>query len=310
MDNDTIRKWNKKLTEQAKIHYKKAEEIIKMLPSMNSEDVDFINYVKELQLALEHKNADTFYQIKGHMDFWDYFKNIQIDWKEVDLYFSCIQKIEHNKNCLDSEILHMEGDLVITDPCYVIKKDLSNPPRYPECENFNITYHDYVAYKNNELLDLEKITQAKAYSEAIYNWEELLHAGDWSLSDCGRNAKGIGLNTSLVRDNLYGDWSCTVFNTDTNDKIGEFCADAGMVGIFLLNEILQYDPTFRKHLDKPWTMAVIKGFKGDVQIKVNRITGTYETESDYHKKGETWTDDEVQVVGVGNINFVTKQTGL
>ena len=54
-------------------------------------------------------------------------------------------------------------------------------------------------------------------------------------------------------DTLYGDWSCITYNSDTHEKIGEFCADAGMVGVFLLDEVLKYNPDFNYHIDRPWT---------------------------------------------------------
>lgn len=37
----------------------------------------------------------------------------------------------------------------------------------------------------------------------------------------------LGITKYLVRDTIYGDWSCTTFNSDNKEPIGEFCADAG-----------------------------------------------------------------------------------
>jgi len=41
----------------------------------------------------------------------------------------------------------------------------------------------------------------------------------------------------MTIDTLYGDWSCTAFNTDTKEEMGCFCADAGMVTAALLEDI-------------------------------------------------------------------------
>jgi len=106
---------------------------------------------------------------------------------------------------------------------------------------------------------------------------------DWELCDYGRDLDQLGLSTYVCRDTIYGDWSCTVFNMDTDGEIGKFCADAGMVAVFLLDEVLKYNPEFNYHVEKPWTTTLIKNFEGDVSIDV--------------------VGEEVFVVGKGNINF-------
>lgn len=96
----------------------------------------------------------------------------------------------------------------------------------------------------------------------------------------------------LMRDTIYGDWSCTTFNSDTEEKLGEFCADAGMVCVVETdNEMINKDKLnkLREHC-----RTIIKNFTGTVYIK--RIPTDYE--------------DEIQIIGEGNINFVGKQTGL
>lgn len=104
---------------------------------------------------------------------------------------------------------------------------------------------------------------------------------------CKAEAKGV-----LMRDTIYGDWSCTTFKSDTEEKLGEFCADAGMVCVVETdNEMINKDKLnkLREHC-----RTIIKNFTGTVYIK--RIPTDYE--------------DEIQIIGEGNINFVGKQTGL
>lgn len=113
---------------------------------------------------------------------------------------------------------------------------------------------------------------------------------DWEKCNYGKNMRILGIKNSLCRNTIYGDWSCTAFNSDTKEEIGEFCADAGMVAVFLLDEVLKYNPNFDYYKERPWTTTWIKGFNGDVEIKV--IKG------------------EVTVVGKGNVNFETHQTGF
>lgn len=136
--------------------------------------------------------------------------------------------------------MKFKGDIIITDPCYVMKD------------------------------------------------------GDWEKCEYGKYMKNLGIKNYISRDTIYGDWSCTTYNSDTGEKIGNFCADAGLVGVFLLDEILKYNQDFDWHKERPWTTTWIKDFDGDVRFEVT-------------------SDDEWQqlsVVGKGNINFETHQTGL
>lgn len=164
----------------------------------------------------------------------------------------------------DSDIVHFEGDIIITDPCYIMAED-----------------------------------------------------DDWSKCEYGDRLDILGLKTFMTRGTIYGDWSCTTYNVDTKEPIGEFCADAGLVSVMLLDEVLQYNPKFDYHKDRTWTTTWIKNFKGDVQFIVIRTEGVYQETTEYHKAGETWENFEVQVHGHGfdsvtgePINFITSQTGL
>lgn len=154
--------------------------------------------------------------------------------------------------------MKFKGDIIITDPCYIIKKN----------------------------------------------------SGDWGKCGYGDNMKAIGIENYLCRDTIYGDWSCTTFNSDTKEAIGEFCADAGMVAVFLLDEVLAYNPDFDFYETKPWTTTLIKDFDGDIEINIIHIEGVYDDDTEWHSKGDKWEDNEVRVIGKGNINFETHQTGL
>lgn len=114
--------------------------------------------------------------------------------------------------------------------------------------------------------------------------------GDWNKCRFGKRMDILGIKNYICRGTIYGDWSCTTYNSKTNEVIGQFCADAGMVAVFLLDEVLKYNPDFDYHTKRPWTTTLIKDFDGEVDFEV--------------------VDDEVRVVGKGNINFVGLQTGL
>jgi len=74
--------------------------------------------------------------------------------------------------------------------------------------------------------------------------------------------------------------------------------------VFLLDEVLTYNPDFDYHINRPWTTTLIKDFDGDIVIEVVNVE--YEDE----ETGEIREDEEVQVIGKGNINFYTTQTGF
>ena len=113
----------------------------------------------------------------------------------------------------------------------------------------------------------------------------------------------------MERDTIYGDWSCTTYDEKTNEVLGKFCADSGMVGVFLLDDVLTYNPKFNFHTDNPHTTTWIPDFDGIVQFVVNEVEFTYENEKHI--------DYELHVVGHGinmkdgrEIHFITQQTGL
>lgn len=129
---------------------------------------------------------------------------------------------------------------------------------------------------------------------AEHHETELITKDDWEACEYGEKMEVLGIKNYLTRDTLYGDWSCSTFNKDKNEKIGEFCADTGHVSVFLLDEVLAYNPDFDYHNKRPWTTTLIKDFDGDIEIKV------IEVESE-----DGNLEEEVRVIGIGNINFYT-----
>ena len=107
----------------------------------------------------------------------------------------------------------------------------------------------------------------------------------------------------LSADTIYGDWSCSCYNKDTKEKIGDFCADAGNVCIAKLKDVIKFNPNFEKWMNKHnWCVTLIKNFTGTAYIK-------YDIEH-YEYKGEQHRDLFCYVEGVGNINFTSRQTGF
>ena len=136
-------------------------------------------------------------------------------------------------------------------------------------------------------------TEKKAYNNAVAKWEEE-QGDDWEKCCCGEAMEELGIKTSIVCDTIYGDWFCTTYNSLTKEKLGEFCADSGQVGIFLMSEVLEYNPDLNlpKHC-----ATIIKNFDGHIRVnKKNNGKYTY--------YGEEYDDIVAEVEGVSNtLNF-------
>lgn len=210
------------------------------------------------EILKNHDDKDAGFAI-DYMEVEDFVRNLN-----TDQYNSILYKANGGlKRYLDSEPMEFDGDIIITDPCYITRD------------------------------------------------------GDEGVCGYGDNMEALGIQNYMTRDTIYGDWSCTVYNTDTGEAIGEFCADAGLVSVFLLDEVLKYNPDFDYHKERNWTTTLIPNFKGVVQFVVEHTEGVYEDTTEYHKAGEVWEDYSVHVVGHGvnkktgaPINFRSIQTGL
>lgn len=161
----------------------------------------------------------------------------------------------------------------------------------------------------------------------------------WEASDYGEDLSVFGCSQWICRDTIYGDWSCTTYQTnpdkfaeflkkandlyskldnckptdlnfetikefiyDQVDKLsekygempvlGRFCADAGMVCVVYLDEIIKVNPHFEEFIkEHSWCVTVIKDFDGEVEYEID-------------------DNDEAHIAGRGNIEFYTTQTGL
>lgn len=100
-----------------------------------------------------------------------------------------------------------------------------------------------------------------------------------------------------------GDWGCTVFkikkgtlgisSTKRSSQIGKFCADAGMVCVVKLADVLAFNPDFEKWTKESNSCAtIIRGFAGTVKF----IT---KTEKRRFGDGTAYNHVELRVHGEG-----------
>lgn len=203
--------------------------------------------------------------------------------------------------------MYFKGTIVITDPCYIIRK---NPIEHPNEKDFglpaSIISKPFKDYSTPEEL---------AYKAALDKYyEESRKYDDWSKCNYGENMEILGIYNYITEDTIYGDWSCTTYGITEDPykvinnfieaqekeedygipcyELGSFCADAGLVSVFNLDEVRKYNPDIDEWIaSHDWCVTTIPDFDGEVNYYVD-------------KQGSA------HIVGVGNINFFTDQTGI
>lgn len=191
--------------------------------------------------------------------------------------------------------MHFKGTIIITDPCYIVKKcTKKNPYPFPWTK---------VNIKNPNIKEM-----IKQYTE----WENT--HDDWLICKYGTNMEALGIFTYFTESTIYGDWGCSTYKIEENpyavvnnfveayeneedyeikcSRLGDFCADAGLVSVFLLDEVRKYNPDIDKWIEEhSWCVTTIPNFDGEVKYYVDK-------------------NNEAHIIGIGNINFFTAQTEL
>lgn len=122
----------------------------------------------------------------------------------------------------------------------------------------------------------------------------------------GSGLQNFGFTSYIWNDTIYGDWSCTTYEKGTGKELGRFCADAGLVEVFLLDEVLKFNPEYNIEEQVFKGLAtLIKDFDGDITYEVVDIAMPVDDDNE-----EYYEDQEAQIHGTGNINFLTSQTGF
>ena len=185
--------------------------------------------------------------------------------------------------------MRFQGTIVITDPCYLAhgndKLDLWEASGYGEdlsvfgCSQWiseNTIYGDWscTTYKGDKEKLSEFFKKANEIREPL--WKDFTSEEE----------------LAKVRDAVWKEIDELVESYGGLTELGQFCADAGMVCVVYLDEILKVNPGFKKWAEEhTWCATIIENFYGDVDYEVDE-------------------DMDAHIVGRGNIDFYTTQTGL
>lgn len=156
----------------------------------------------------------------------------------------------------------LQGDIIITDPCYVCRKiDSSDRPQWSDYHPYSsiIEYPDYDEEKKTSKMFDENMARMEAADD---KWEEE-HPNDWDDFEGAMKREGI---ECIMHRTLVGDWSCVTLDSEGN-VLGNFCADSGEVGVFPLDAIRKYNSKFDESYISRGFATVIEDFDGEVWFK-------------------------------------------
>lgn len=249
------------------VRKRKREDAEKLL-ALNEELVRYVDSLglspEDCELLLDDIREDTKWSCSYYgtvaltMDLDGKLKNSYKLVREINKRFAepmHFLKAENYDRYLD-RTKHFDGDILITDPCYVAR------------DNDWTGFYDHPDFLSNH-----------------------------------------GFTTFMHRDTMYGDWGCTVFDA-ARKPIGRFCADAGLVGVYYVDEVLRYNPDFQEYIsNRPWCVAVIKNFSGTVTFNVRKTRYKYD--------GQWHAYYSLVVIGNGlnketgqDMSFLARQTSL
>lgn len=246
--------------------------------------------------------------------------------------------------------VHFDGDIIITDPCYITKDNEEKRVPSP-CWWDYITINHYDGYKyhypkpqeypdarlktiedchtETERIKFElksKIgtvwyskqlkEEEEAYNNARYYYYE--HESDWDdwvKSEYGENLSKLGFTKSICTRTIYGDWSCTVDKLNKPFSGFNKNYDREEIGEFCADAgkvcVLLADELKKYNSDFDWWET-----RPWTTTLIKNFHGEVQIAtmklSYIDEDGEEITEDEdsVFVIGTGNINFIGYQSGF
>ena len=91
-------------------------------------------------------------------------------------------------------------------------------------------------------------------------------AEDWGKCAYGDDMEALGIQTSLTALVTEGEEDLAAYDDRTGECMGTFVSDSGVAGVFLLKELLHYDPEFDEHIVSPENALWIPDFDGEIVV--------------------------------------------
>lgn len=127
------------------------------------------------------------------------------------------------------EMIADDDTLIITDPCYIMRDE---------------DWEDFLNKEGDTIFSMHPI-RLDEYLKQYHNFGEVIAA-----------------------DTGYGDWCNEVIDSKTQDSLGEFAADAGMVIVCTASDLTNYgyDKDKVQQLQERGCLAVVPNFTGTVKL--------------------------------------------
>lgn len=245
--------------------------------------------------------------------------------------FLLSQRDEYSVSILNKKNnMKFKGTIIITDPCYIINDYSEQGPTFVTWpgleglksstlfsdyskaqrkaynkllkakEKFRKEYDDWVKCNEGTNMEILGINHYMIKSTIYGDWSCNVYAIDdpkKAIEDIAKMHKWYSKHSTPniseeERFQLITELHNMYDKINYKYYIGEFCADSGLVSVFLLDEVLSYNPNFLEWAeDHPWCVTLIKDFDGEIEYYID-------TEGDAH------------IIGTGSINFFTTQINL
>lgn len=144
----------------------------------------------------------------------------------------CSNMVKEEREARTMRTIHLQGDVLITDPSYFIEED------------------------------------------------------DWGRFPWDYSTVPFGINESICRDTLCGEWTCSLID-EFGAVMGGFTSHSGYVCVCLLDEAYKYSDDLIDQFIEYGNAAVVKNFDGDINFVIE--------------------DDQLKVVADGNKKFTSEQ---
>lgn len=244
------------------------------LESVNTykELIEFVKNIKEIS----ESDRDSFLSkiVKEKWEerwdsIWDGWAKIQASMS-LDRMIKDFMSAKNYRDTSDRVVkVEFDGDIVIVEPEYIMGNF--------DCSHLIDQYPDFEAISSR--------VKSYGFTKFIY---EMTYCGDW-LAFCHETNGPI--NFDKISSEKIG------------RKLGKVPADGGMVGVFLVDEVKdfqnrypdKYNTSIEEMVSKGMG-TLIKNFKGEVSYKIKEFGGS--------------KFSEAVLIGKGNVNFVVGQSIL